>query len=136
MEDFDLATMDAQDEGELVIRHPRTLAPTGWIRIQATGKDLFRIAAAISLTFALVPAAFAQAPADHVKIDVTRAELQAIGQGIMKLPYETAAPLLIELQNQLQAQTSNAETPAATIAPATGGGGNGSSLPSSAPAQK
>ena len=28
---FDLATMDAQDEGELVIKHPKTLELTGWI---------------------------------------------------------------------------------------------------------
>jgi len=27
--DFDLSAVDAQDEGELVIRHPKTLAPTG-----------------------------------------------------------------------------------------------------------
>ena len=30
MTNFDLATMDAQDEGELVIKHPKTLEPTGW----------------------------------------------------------------------------------------------------------
>ena len=30
MTDFDLSAMDAQDEGELVIRHPKTLEPTGW----------------------------------------------------------------------------------------------------------
>jgi hypothetical protein len=30
MTDFDLSTMDAQDEGEFVIRHPKTLEPTGW----------------------------------------------------------------------------------------------------------
>jgi hypothetical protein len=28
---FDLATVDAQDESELVIRHPKTLEATGWI---------------------------------------------------------------------------------------------------------
>jgi hypothetical protein len=56
-------------------------------------------------------AAFAQAPTDHVKIDVTRADPQAMGQGIMKLPYETAAPLLIELQKQREAQTPKAEAP-------------------------
>jgi hypothetical protein len=66
----------------------------------------------------LAGAVFAQAPTDHVKIDVTRADLQAIGQGIMKLPYETAAPLLIELQEQLEAQTPKAEAPAAVITPA------------------
>ena len=31
MTDFDLSAVDAQDEGELVIRHPKTLALTGWI---------------------------------------------------------------------------------------------------------
>jgi len=31
MTDFDLSAVDAQDEGELVIRHPKTLQPTGWI---------------------------------------------------------------------------------------------------------
>jgi hypothetical protein len=30
MSEFDLSAMDAQDEGELVIRHPKTLEPTGW----------------------------------------------------------------------------------------------------------
>jgi hypothetical protein len=30
MTDFDLSAIDAQDEGELVIRHPKTLEPTGW----------------------------------------------------------------------------------------------------------
>ena len=30
MTDFDLSAVDAQDEGELAIRHPKTLAPTGW----------------------------------------------------------------------------------------------------------
>jgi hypothetical protein len=29
--DFDLSDVDARDEGELDIRHPKTLAPTGWI---------------------------------------------------------------------------------------------------------
>ena len=30
MTDFDLSEVDPKDEGELVIRHPKTLAPTGW----------------------------------------------------------------------------------------------------------
>jgi hypothetical protein len=77
---------------------------------------MLKLVLAASLALALVPAAFAQAPTDHVKIEVTRADLQVIGQGIMKLPYETAAPLLIELQNQLQAQTPKAE-PASTSKP-------------------
>jgi hypothetical protein len=72
---------------------------------------MLKLALAAFSTLALVPAVFAQAAADHVKIDVTRADLQTIGQGIMKLPYETAAPLLIELQKQLEAQTPKAEAP-------------------------
>ena len=89
---------------------------------------MLKLALGASLLLSLVPAAFAQAPTDHVKLDVTRAELQAIGQGVMKLPYETA-PLLIELQNQLQAQTPKAEAP----------GGTGAIVPSAkteAPAKK
>jgi hypothetical protein len=72
------------------------------------------IVAMISL--ALGGAVRAQAPTDRIKIDVSRAELQAIGQGFMKLPYETAAPLLIELQKQLEAQTTKAEVPATAAA--------------------
>jgi hypothetical protein len=30
MTDFDLSEVDARDEGELVIKHPKTLEPTGW----------------------------------------------------------------------------------------------------------
>jgi hypothetical protein len=30
MTDFDLSAVDAQDEGLLVIKHPKTLEPTGW----------------------------------------------------------------------------------------------------------
>jgi hypothetical protein len=30
MTNFDLSAVDALDEGELVIKHPRTLEPTGW----------------------------------------------------------------------------------------------------------
>ena len=89
---------------------------------------MLKLAFAASLPLALVPPALAQAPTDHVKIDVTRADLQTIGQGIMKLPYETAAPLLIELQSQLQAQTPKVEP--------TSGGGGGSSFPNSAAAAK
>ena len=81
---------------------------------------MLKLALAATLTLAPVPAGLAQAPTDHVKIDVTRADLQAIGQGVMKLPYETAAPLLIELQKQLEAQTPRAEpapVPAAAAKP-------------------
>jgi hypothetical protein len=30
MTDFDLSAVDARDEGQLVIKHPKTLEPTGW----------------------------------------------------------------------------------------------------------
>ena len=73
---------------------------------------MLKLGLAGCLSLALTSAAFAQAPTDRVKIDVTRADLQVIGQGIMKLPYETAAPLLIELQKQLEAQTPKTEAPA------------------------
>jgi hypothetical protein len=72
---------------------------------------MLKLGLAAFLSLALASAALAQAPADRVKIDVSRAELQVIGQGVMKLPYETAAPLLIELQKQLEAQTPKAEAP-------------------------
>jgi hypothetical protein len=54
---------------------------------------MLKLTLTASITLAFMPTVFAQAPTDHVKIDVTRADLQTIGQGIMKLPYETAAPL-------------------------------------------
>jgi hypothetical protein len=75
---------------------------------------MLKLALGASLLLAFVPAVVAHSPTDHVKIDVTRAELQAIGQGVMKLPYETAAPLLIELQRQLEAQTPKAEASGGT----------------------
>ncbi|CCE05773.1 exported hypothetical protein [Bradyrhizobium sp. STM 3843] len=78
---------------------------------------MLKLALAATLSLASAGAAFAQAPTDHVKLDVTRADLQTIGQGIMKLPYETAAPLLLELQNQLQAQTPKAAAPTAAAKP-------------------
>jgi hypothetical protein len=74
---------------------------------------MLKLGVAASLALCIADAAFAQAPTDHVKIDVTRADLQLIGQGIMKLPYETAAPLLIELQKQIEAQTSKPEASSA-----------------------
>jgi hypothetical protein len=73
---------------------------------------MLKIGLAALLALGIADVACAQAPTDHVKIDVTRADLQLIGQGIMKLPYETAAPLLIELQNQLAAQTPRSDAPA------------------------
>jgi hypothetical protein len=50
--------------------------------------------------------AYCQAPqpTDKVKIEVTRANLQLIGQGLMELPFKTVAPVLNDLQAQLNAQ--------------------------------
>jgi hypothetical protein len=78
---------------------------------------MLKLGLAGCLSLALTSAAFAQAPTDRVKIDVSRADLQAIGQGIMKLPYETAAPLLIELQKQLEVQAPKAKAPASAVKP-------------------
>lgn len=38
---------------------------------------------------------------DPVPLTVSRATLQVIGKGVMKLPYEEAAPVLNDLQAQL-----------------------------------
>jgi hypothetical protein len=57
--------------------------------------------------------AFAQsAPSDKVLLTVTRAELQVIGQGLMELPYKTVAPVM----NDLQAQVNAADQAAAKAA--------------------
>lgn len=49
--------------------------------------------------------AYCQTPAatDKVALSVTRAELQIIGQGLMELPYKSVAPVLNDLQAQLNA---------------------------------
>jgi hypothetical protein len=57
--------------------------------------------AVILSTVCIMPAYCQSAPVDRLKIEVTRAELQLIGQGLMKLPYEAAAPILGNLQKQL-----------------------------------
>lgn len=48
--------------------------------------------------------AFAQAaPTDKIAVTVTRAELQLIGQGLMELQYKNAAPVMNDLQAQVDA---------------------------------
>jgi hypothetical protein len=49
--------------------------------------------------------AFCQTPQanDKVKLEVSRASLQIIGQALMEIPYKTAAPVLNDLQQQLNA---------------------------------
>jgi hypothetical protein len=74
-------------------------------------KKLLFVAALISPT-GPVFAQSAPPAADPVKIELSRASLAAIASGIMKLPYEMAAPLLNDLQRQLDAQTPKAAAPA------------------------
>jgi len=57
----------------------------------------------LALACLIASPAFAQAPTDKVPLSVTRAELQVIGQGLMELPYKTVAPVLNDLQAQLNA---------------------------------
>ena len=62
--------------------------------------------------------AFCQTPIsnDKIKLEIPRAQLQIIGQGLMELPYKTAAPILSDLQAQLNAfdQAAAAEVKAKT----------------------
>lgn len=50
---------------------------------------------------------------DPLQMSISRQTLQTIAQGLMKLPYETAAPILNDLQTQLnkadQAATEDAK---------------------------
>lgn len=50
---------------------------------------------------------------DPLQMTISRSALQSIAQGLMKLPYETAAPILNDLQTQLnkadQAATEEAK---------------------------
>ena len=62
----------------------------------------------VAASLALASPAFAQA-AGKMKLEVTRAELQIIGQGLMELPYKTSAAVL----NDLQAQLAEADRAAA-----------------------
>ena len=54
----------------------------------------------------LVGVSNAQAPQanDRVKLDLTRAEVQIIVNGLLELPYKTSASVLIELKRQVDAQ--------------------------------
>jgi hypothetical protein len=75
----------------------------------------------VLLTIGSRRACAADAPAavpDPVTLTVTRATLQTIGAGVMKLPYETAAPVLNDLQAQLNAQDKAAADKAKTPEPA------------------
>ncbi|MCC8963761.1 hypothetical protein H8A95_15935 [Bradyrhizobium sp. Pear76] len=62
-----------------------------------------RTVSCIALLCLLSTAAFAQTASDRIKLDVSRAELGVIGQGLMELPYKTSAALMNNLQHQLDA---------------------------------
>ena len=61
----------------------------------------------------------AQAPQanDRVKLDLTRAEVQIIVNGLLELPYKSAAPILIELKRQVDAQEPKTEPAPAPVQP-------------------
>lgn len=50
---------------------------------------------------------------DKIKLEVTRADLQLIGQGLMELPYKSVVPVLNSLQLQLNAADADAARAAA-----------------------
>src|SRR5580692_1290344 len=70
----------------------------------------------LALACLLSTSCAAQQPSDRVKLDVTRAELQLIGQGLMELPYKSVAPVLNDLQAQLNAADQAAAKAAADAA--------------------
>lgn len=57
----------------------------------------------------LATPAFAEEPQSTITINVSRQSLQIIGAGLMKLPYETSAPVLTDLQKQLEAANEKAK---------------------------
>lgn len=69
--------------------------------------------ASFALIGSAMPAYCQTLPTDKVKIEITRAELQLIGQGLMELPYKTVAPVLNDLQAQLNAADQAAAKAAA-----------------------
>jgi hypothetical protein len=60
------------------------------------------LAALACLALGVSPA-LAQAPSEKIKLEVTRAELQVIGQGLMELPFKTSVGIINALQAQLDA---------------------------------
>lgn len=59
-----------------------------------------------------MPAFCQTASTDKIKIEITRAELQVIGQALMELPYKTSAPVMVDLQAQLNAADAAAKAAA------------------------
>ena len=56
----------------------------------------------LALAFMLISSV---AYADDITLKLTNEQVQKLAQGIMKLPYEDAAPLLAVIQQQYAAQT-------------------------------
>jgi hypothetical protein len=73
-----------------------------------------KLSAALFLLGCTIPAYCQTAPStDKVALSVTRDELQIIGQGLMELPYKTAAGVMNDLQIQLRASDDAAAKAAA-----------------------
>lgn len=70
-------------------------------------RTLLAIAFAFATTFAF--AAEAVKLPDPVTITLSRQALQIVGQGLGELPLKTAAPILNDLQNQLNAADKAAQ---------------------------
>jgi len=47
--------------------------------------------------------AFAQVPVEQFRVELTAAELQTVGAGLGKLPFEQSAPIINKLNEQLAA---------------------------------
>lgn len=77
-----------------------------------------RTVSCFAIACILSSSAAAQTPTDKIKLEVNRAELQIIGQGLMELPYKTSASVLMVLQQQLKAaDQATADTKPDTTAP-------------------
>jgi hypothetical protein len=64
-------------------------------------KSIFVAVAVFLSAPALAQSSAPPASAEKMKLEVTRAELQLIGQGLMELPYKASAPVMNNLQTQL-----------------------------------
>lgn len=78
---------------------------------------MLKSAIATALLGASIVTAAAQTPPpeDAVPLKLPRPMIQAIGTALMKAPYETSAPILAELQRQLE--EANKPKPPADQAP-------------------
>jgi len=55
------------------------------------------------ISLSILGQASAQAPVEQFKIELTAAELQTVGAGLGKLPFEQVAPIINKLNEQLAA---------------------------------